>query len=235
MSLIPEIPSISNPYLLALVVGLIYGLFFCTASCLPYLAGYIAGIGAGFRRGTTVTLIFNLGRLTAYTIVGAIVAIISGVFGFLLTEKAMVPIQKYSSYAFAAVTIAIGVSLLLKTRSQGSCAQTQVDSKNLKTTKPQRRFDFGAFSLGLSRGLVLCTPLVSLMLLSVPFGAPIDSLFMAVLFGLGTTISPILLLGGATGWLLNKAPLFRKWVAIAGAGILVALGIANLITAVVTT
>jgi threonine/homoserine/homoserine lactone efflux protein len=53
------------------------------------------------------------------------------------------------------------------------------------------------------------------------------------LFGLGTALSPILLLGGATGWLLNKAPLFRKWISIFGAGILILLGIGTLLTPIV--
>ena len=48
---------------------------------------------------------------------------------------------------------------------------------------------------------------------------------LAVLFGLGTAISPILLLGGLTGWLLNKAPLFRKWISLAGAAVLIVLGV----------
>jgi hypothetical protein len=52
---------------------------------------------------------------------------------------------------------------------------------------------------------------------------------------LGTALSPILLLGGITGWLLSKAPLFRKWIAIGGAAILIVLGIGTLITAVIAT
>jgi hypothetical protein len=43
----------------------------------------------------------------------------------------------------------------------------------------------------------------------------------------------MLLLGGATGWLLNKAPLLRKWISIGGAGILIVLGIAELINAII--
>jgi sulfite exporter TauE/SafE len=231
MSLIPQIPSISNPFVLAFTVGILFGLTVCTSSCLPYIAGYIAGTGAGFRKGTMITLFFSAGRLVAYTIVGAIVAVLGGVFSFFLNEAALVPIQQYSAYAFAAITILIGVYLLYKIKAH-KCDFNHTNLENAKASKKWRGFDMGAFSLGLSRGLVLCTPLVSLMLYSLPFATPIDSLFVAVLFGLGTTISPILLLGGATGWLLSKAPLFRKWVAIAGAGILIALGVLNLVTAI---
>ena len=74
-----------------------------------------------------------------------------------------------------------------------------------------------------------------LMLYSVPFGAPVDTFVVAVLFGLGTSLSPLLLLGGLTGWLLNKAPLFRKWVAIGGAAILVLLGVGTLVTTAIAS
>jgi len=231
MSLIPEIPGISDLYVLSLTVGVIFGFTVCTSSCLPYLAGYIAGTGAGFRRGTVITLTFSAGRLLAYTIVGAIVAVLAGAFGILISEEAMIPIQQYSAYAFAALTILIGVILLYRIRSH-KCDLGNIEAKTDTLPKKERRFDFGAFSLGLTRGLVLCTPLVSILLYSVSFAAPIDSLILAVLFGLGTTLSPILLLGGATGWLLNKAPLFRKWVAIGGAGVLIVLGTINLVTAI---
>ncbi len=56
---------------------------------------------------------------------------------------------------------------------------------------------------------------------------------MAVLFGLGTTVSPILVLGGVTGWLLNKAPLFRKWISIAGGAILIALGTITIVDSII--
>jgi len=40
------------------------------------------------------------------------------------------------------------------------------------------------------------------------------------------------LLGGVTGWLLSKAPLFRKWLSIAGGGMLVVLGVLTLVTTI---
>ena len=93
--------------------------------------------------------------------------------------------------------------------------------------------DFGAFSLGLTRGLVICPPLIALLAYSLPFSNPLGSVGIAVLFGLGTTLSPILLLGGVTGWLLSKAPLFRKWISIAGGVILIVLGIITMYSSLI--
>jgi thiol:disulfide interchange protein DsbD len=230
MSLIPEIP---NPYVYALAVGLLYGTVFCTSTCLPYIASYIAGIGAGFRKGVLATLIYNMGRVTGYALIGGLVGIFSGVFRFVVSESSFSVIQQYSSYGFGIITILIGASILLKSRAASPDCNPECN-KTLELKKSGKRFDLHAFSLGFTRGLVVCPYLVALLLLySVPFAAPIDSFVLAVLFGLGTAISPMLLLGGVTGWLLNKAPLFRKWISILGAGMLIILGIATLVTAIV--
>jgi sulfite exporter TauE/SafE len=226
------IPTISNPYLGAFAGGLIYGLAVCTAACIPYLASYIAGIGAGFRKGVAVTLIFNSGRIAAYAIIGGLVGVFSGLFRLALSNAAISPFQIYSSIAFSIVTMSIAGSIFLKLRKPCKCPE---NSKVMVVRGKKSRFgfDFGAFTLGLSRGLILCPPLIALLIYSLPFSTPIGSISLAVLFGLGTALSPMLLLGGVTGWLLTKAPLLRRWLAIGGAGILMVLGIVEFINAVI--
>jgi thiol:disulfide interchange protein DsbD len=230
MSLIPQI---SNPYIGAFAGGLLYGLVVCTASCLPYIASYIAGIGAGFRKGIGVTLIFSGGRVAGYALIGGLVGLFSGLFRLFVSNAAISPFQMYSSLAFGIVTIIIGASVLVKYRKPCECSSVDTKSLVAKAKTGRFGFDFGAFSLGLSRGLIICPPLVALLIYSLPFSNPIGSVALAVMFGLGTALSPILLLGGVTGWLLNKAPLFRKWIALGGAGILILLGISTLISSVI--
>src|SRR4030042_406003 len=155
MSLIPEIP---NPYLASFAFGLMYGLIFCTSACLPYITSYIAGIGAGFRKGVIVTSIYNLGRVTAYALIGGVI----GMLKLLVNDAILLSYQKYSSFAFGLVTIAIGAHILIKRKSTScNCAET---SKNLGVTKLSERFDFRAFSLGFTRGLIVCPPLIALLL-----------------------------------------------------------------------
>ncbi len=224
MSLIPDI---SNPYLGAFTGGLLYGFAVCTASCLPILTSYIAGIGAGFSQGVKVSLIFNSGRILAYALIGGLLGLFSGVFRLFISDTALSPFQIYSSFAFGIVTIIIGAAILLKARKPCNCNQ----QTNLVPIKAGKfGFDAGAFSLGLSRGLIICPPLIALLIYSLPFSSPLGTVGIAVLFGLGTTLSPILLLGGVTGWLLNKAPLFRQWISMAGSAILIALGIITIIS-----
>jgi sulfite exporter TauE/SafE len=225
MSLLPDI---ANPYMAALAGGFLYGLVFCTSACLPFVASYIAGINAGFRRGVSVTLIFNGGRITAYALIGAAI----GMFKLLMDQEFRSAFQFYSSIAFGLVTIGIGITLLIQYKSP-KCDYRCI-AANTKMKGPwglTNRFDVRAYMLGLSRGLLLCTPLIAILAYSLTFAAPFDSFALAVLFGIGTALSPILLLGGATGWLLNKAPLFRKWISRLGAVTLIILGLITLLTA----
>ena len=227
MSLIPQL---SNPYLGALAGGLLYGLAVCTASCLPYIASYIAGMGAGFRKGFGLTLVFTSGRLVGYALIGAVVGLFSGLLRLIVSGTTFTPFQAYASVAFGVVTMIIGVSVLVKYRQPCECNSSQTKGA-VAGRKAWLGFDFGAFSLGLSRGLIICPPLIALLLYSLPFSTPMGSLALAVLFGLGTALSPMLLLGGVTGWLLNKAPLLRKWIAIGGAAVLILLGASSLLNA----
>jgi thiol:disulfide interchange protein DsbD len=230
MSLIPQA---SNPFLAAFAGGLLYGLAVCTASCLPYLASYIAGIGAGFRKGLGITMIFNGGRVTAYALIGCVVGLFSGLFRLFISNTALSPFQTYSSLAFGIVTIIIGASIILKLRSPCEC-NTQNGKTVVAPAKVGRfGFDYTAFTLGLSRGLILCPPLMALLIYSLPFSTPLGSVGLAVLFGLGTALSPMLLLGGVTGWLLNKAPLLRKWISIGGAVVLILLGLDAFLNALI--
>jgi sulfite exporter TauE/SafE len=153
----------------------------------------------------------------------------------IIPDLTISPFQVYSSIAFGAVTIGIGASLLWKSRKPSKCTlQNGEATIQPSSTGRFRGFDFGAFSLGLTRGLIICPPLIALLLTyAISFSNPIGSVTLSVLFGLGTTLSPILVLGGVTGWLLNKAPLFRQYISLAGAGILIALGLVTIAGALI--
>ena len=111
------VQGLTNPYLEALISGFLFGLVVCTASCLPYIASYIAGINAGFRKGVLVTFIFNLGRITAYALIGTAI----GLFKLVVSDSLLASFQQYSGPTFGVVSIIIGVHLLLKSRSSNSC------------------------------------------------------------------------------------------------------------------
>lgn len=229
------VPGTASSYFEAFAFGLSYGLVFCTSACLPYIASYIAGIGAGFRKGIIVTLVYNSGRVVAYSLIGAVI----GGFKLIITQEVFSPFQTFSSVAFAVITVAIGASFLIKrnkpSNSCEGCSESGQDQLAQGMLNSNRKFDVRAFSLGLSRGLIICPPLLLLLITySASSSTPIDSFVIAVLFGIGTALSPTLLLGGVTGWLLTKAPLFRKWISIGGGLLLVVLGSITLVSTILT-
>ncbi|MBN1784320.1 MAG: sulfite exporter TauE/SafE family protein [Candidatus Bathyarchaeota archaeon] len=221
--------QIANPYLASLALGLLYGFTVCTSSCLPYLASYIAGIKAGFRRALTVTAIYNIGRIAAYAVIGTI----AGLLRTLLDEAIFEMYQTIFSAIFAVVVIVIGISILFKKGSCSNCVQENLEpQRGLEGFRQQ--FDVRAFFMGFSKGFVLCPPLVAFLLYALTnYQANLTGL--AVLFGLGTALSPMLILAAVVGWLLEKAPLFRKWTSILGAIALIILGISILSLAVIET
>jgi len=224
MSLLPEV---TNPYLTALTLGLFSGLAFCTSACLPYVASYIAGIGAGFRRGVAVTAIYNFGRVAAYAIIGAAIAMLR----FSLDDAFFASYQDYALIALGVVSIGIGANVIRNSRKQQCTGCAAEDGGKTSGNRLTGRFDLHAFSLGLTRGLIVCPLLMQVLLISVASAAPVDSFFIALLFGLGTALSPLLLFAGVAGWLLSKAPLWRKWIAMAGGAVLMLLGISALVNA----
>ncbi|MGF3522139.1 MAG: sulfite exporter TauE/SafE family protein [Candidatus Bathyarchaeia archaeon] len=218
MSLMTEI---SNPYLASLALGLLSGLVFCTSACLPYVASYIAGVGSSFRKSVFITVTYNGGRLTAYALIGVALSITKLSIG----DAFFSSYQNYALVALGIVSTAVGANMIYKSKKVtcgAKCAGSPVDSnRNITAT----RFDLQVFVLGLTRGLIVCPLIAPVLVYSVTTAVAADSFFLAVLFGLGTTLSPLMLIGGVTGWLLNKAPLFRKWVSIAGGLTLIGLGV----------
>ena len=222
------LPGISNPYLASLILGTVYGFTFCTSVCLPYVVSYIAGIGAGFRKGVMVTLIYNSGRVTAYAMIGGL----TGLFKTLVSDAFFLSYQEYSPIAFGVAIMLVGTSIFLRKKSStGTCIVEKREHLGI-SKKLTQKFDIRAFSMGFTRALVLCPPLVALLLAALTI-TQINTAVLAVLFGLGTVISPLLILGGATGWLLNKAPLFSRWISKIGAGILILLGLSMLLNVMI--
>jgi len=207
---------------------MLYGLTFCTSVCLPYVISYIAGIGAGFRKGVMVTSIYNSGRVTAYALIGGL----AGLFKTLVSDAFFLSYQKYSPIAFGFAIILIGASMFLRKKSStGTCIIEKREHLGI-TKKLTQKFDIRAFSMGFTRGLVLCPPLIALLLAALALSQT-NIIMLAVLFGLGTAVSPLLILGGATGWLLNKAPLFSRWISKISAGILIMLGLDVLLNVII--
>jgi hypothetical protein len=101
--------QISNPYLASLILGLLYGLTFCASACLPYIISYIAGIGAGFKKGAIITSL----QFRTYSGICPHRSN-SGAVRHVIGEELFSSYQHYSSIAFVAVIVVVGVNIFMK-------------------------------------------------------------------------------------------------------------------------
>lgn len=221
--------DIPNAYLASIILGLFYGLTFCSSACLPYITSYIASIGAGFRKGVFVTAIYNSGRVAAYALIGGLTCL----FKSFVNEAFLLPYQRYASFSFGFATLLVGVSLLFK-RREVQCYNKAKENSHLDLRKLGEKFDVRAFIMGFSKGLIVCPPLIMLLLYSLTFSTSLDPFLFAILFGLGTALSPLFFVGGVAGWLLKKATLLSRWISVAGAGILILLGLSMMVSVMIT-
>ena len=200
------IEQIANPYLGSLIVGFVYGVTFCSTGCLPYIISYLVGIKSGYREAVIVTFVYNSGRIVAYAIIGTVIGLFANFFEILFFNY----YEKFSSIIFGSLVVIIGLSILLKKNSNFCPSKSRsggiVNSLRMK-------FDLRAFFMGVTRGFVLCPALIA-TLLYMSTQSEANLTLIAIFFGLGISISPLFFLAGAVGWLLEKAPLFRKWISI---------------------
>ena len=157
---------------------------------------------------------------------------IAGFLRTLVDQAFFETYQAIFSAIFAIVIIVIGASMFFKKKN--SC-----DTCVPEIVKPQeglggfwQKFDVRAFFMGFTKGFVLCPPLVAFLLYALT-NYQANTTVLAVLFGLGTALSPMLILAAVVGWLLEKAPLFRKWTSILGAVVLILLGVSILVLALI--
>ncbi len=218
--------GISNPYGWAFVLGLLYGWSSCTLTCAPLISSYIIATDKGIRRGFYLTLIFNLGRIGVLVLMG----FFAGLLGqaFLVTSEYRI----YGIMVFCIGTILIGLWTLLKRPGSGRCSVEPGERKIIHRLLP-KNFDLRVFLLGALITLFPCGGLVLVLTLSALSLSPLSGALAAFMFGIGSVLSPLLLIGGVAGWFAKKidrnAPNLRIWVQRAAGILLIIIGLGILI------
>jgi sulfite exporter TauE/SafE len=218
-----------RPELSALLLGIIYGATFCTLTCSPIIASYIIGSDRGTRRGIWLSVIFNSGRVITYGLLGLGVGLAGGAF---LVEGVY---ALWGAIFFGIALALIGIWIAVR-RRPGSlgCGCTKEASwiERIWHRIEPREGDGGELSaagMGLLIGLVPCPPLIALLVFSAAVGSASTGLVLGMLFGIGTVISPIIVIAAAAGWfsdrIAKEAPAMRFGVRRVAGVMLVLLGI----------
>jgi cytochrome c-type biogenesis protein len=226
-----------HPELSALLLGIVYGATFCTLTCSPFIASYIIGSDRGARRGIWLSFIFNGGRVLTYGLLGLGVGVAGSAF---LLEGAY---ARWGALAFGIAVAAIGIWIAVRRRPRGHgciCAQEDSWAARIRHRFEPHEGDGGelsAASMGLLIGLVPCPPLIALLVFAATSGSAVTGLVLGLLFGLGTVISPIIIIAGMAGWfsdrIAREAPTLTRGVQRVAGLMLVLLGVWTAYRAVV--
>jgi sulfite exporter TauE/SafE len=190
----------------ALVLGFSYGIGPCTLSCAPLIVPLIIATAKNQKQGLLYSFIFSIGRVTAYTILGAL----AGFFGMYFASG--IPKKWMGVFLFL-----VGIALIFQLHSR--C----ILKSNFKLTGK-----WMAYVSGVMFGAAPCPPLIGLLGLAVLSKSAFTGAAMGCVFGLGTIISPVLLMGIFSGWFAKQKE-FKDVIPYVSGGFIALLGIIYLI------
>lgn len=157
------------------LLGLVYGATVCSFTCLPYLGPYLLGTGNGFQDGVFSSLIFMLGKVLCYAVLGGVAAF----FGRVISN---------SGNAIIMGTVMIVAGIALPFLGRGGCRKRcQVVGKRLSL-----------FALGAATSLIPCPPVSAMLILAANQRSISAGVLFGIVYGTGLLVSPLLIAGGGT-------------------------------------
>lgn len=158
------------------LLGLLYGTTVCSLTCLPYLGPYLLSTGRGFGEGIRSSLLFMSGKIFCYATMGGLSAYLGNT---LMIDKSI-----SARLIMGIAIIAFGLSIPFVSRGE-CCNKRQVMGKNISL-----------FLIGISTSLIPCPPLITMFLLAAKNGSVFSGISFGLVYGLGLTISPLIIAGG---------------------------------------
>ena len=186
--LAPSITAESGFFLL-LSTGLLTGLSHCVGMCGPLVGAFVARRGANPRPGpnrlSSPLVSFQLGRLTTYMLIGAVMGGLGSIFNFAAALRGW---QGLLAIGLGSLLVVVGLGLLklLPThRLIESVALARFISRAMKTMLLADH-PLAPFGLGLANGLLPCGAVYALSLVAASTGQPLAGSLVMLIFGLGT-------------------------------------------------
>jgi sulfite exporter TauE/SafE len=173
------------------VSGLILGSGPCLAFCAPILTGFVAIYKPSLKKALISYLSFSSAKLVSYIIIGAA----CGAFSGLLKSSFFMSYLNIINIALGVFVLLIGILTFVSKEPLSSKCCFFLAKGDLTN----------ASILGLLAGFSPCLPLLGILnYIIIISRSPWDGLFYAFIFGLGTSISPVILLVGLSGKLAGN-------------------------------
>lgn len=161
------------------IQGFFFGYGPCLLTCAPIILPY-AGTKKTWKEGFLATLSFSLGRLAVYMVLGGLF----GYFGALILKFYYASgFFYYIQTVVSVILVSLGVAVLLGKETSFRFCGTGEGNMAM---------------LGVMVGLSPCIPLIGVLLEVALFSSSfLTGAIYSFFFGIGTVVSPILLLGSA--------------------------------------
>ncbi|MBZ0155887.1 MAG: sulfite exporter TauE/SafE family protein [Alphaproteobacteria bacterium] len=210
-------------YLLMFTTGLLGGFGHCIGMCGPLVASYTLnaacrGAGSG-RAGLLLPhLLYNAGRISSYTFLGALMGLAGS---FVNIAGRLAGLQNGVAVVAGALMIIMGLGVAGILRSVSSLERH--NSLLLRAVRVVLEGDsvWRYYPLGILLGFLPCGLSYSAFIAAAGTGSLPQGLLLALCFGLGT-IPPLLLFGVVINYLSAKV---RGWVYRTGGLVIIGLGI----------
>lgn len=212
--------SLTLGFSAAMIMGLAFGAGPCNITCLPYLGPVFLGQEKTNIRTSWKTIVpFSLGRITGYTLLGAI----AGSFGLAATTWIE---QGIAAQVLGVATILAGLYLLFgSSLKANSCAShkahkpgdtstvnfiKQGTGKKTAAKKSTLYMTGSLFTMGTGMALNPCIPLVTILTVAASMATPEDGARLGIAFGLGAVVIPTLFFGLAVAYFSQQIKVHLK-------------------------
>lgn len=185
----------------ALVLGFTYGIGPCTISCAPIVVPLLMASSKNRKQGVISSFVFSFGRVLSYVLLGFVTGWIGSKIDFFISKKIL-----------GIFFIILGLAVFFK--FQGKC----ILKSRIKITGYLM-----SFVTGFVYGLGPCPPLIALLGMAALSKSAIAGALMGLLFGIGTIISPIIILGFFSGWIAKQKE-FKQVIPYVSGAFLVIMG-----------
>ena len=182
----------SATYGSAFFMGLMTGMSYCTVGCAPFLSTYVMGTASRTGDGIQLYGMFALGRIITYSVLGVITA---GLGSAVIVNTEEMPV------VFLCGLVLVGLGVLLcfhRVNLECRCAKT-AGLRERMASHLTGSSHIRCFAAGVILSTIPCPPLLGMLTYGLQSSSPLGSSLLMLLFGLGTVLSPLLIIVGLAG------------------------------------
>lgn len=215
-------------YTATLFMGVTAGMGQCSVVCAPFLSTYIMGSREGILNGLKSFAAFAIGRVLMCAALG----LAAGYIGTAFTDIGFHSV--YLSTAFGAVMILIGLLMIIRPVCV-RCKNSNEENEEFGLFSMHFTFNptIHLFIMGMAFAAIPCPPMGAMLLYSLQMPSLLSSSIMMSLFGVGTIVSPLIIISAVAGLLSKKikaeAPQYRMLFQRLSGVILILLGGSSII------